>query len=124
MFDGIIAVDAKGKVELVNEAAARMLDLQGTRLIGRDVTEVVPNLRLRDVLDSGESQIGELQDAGSVRIITNRVPIKSGDEVVGAVATFQEVSRIVGGAPDAAGAGWTTVLRRDSALPISSAIRR
>ena len=26
VFDGIIAVDAKGKVELVNEAAARMLD--------------------------------------------------------------------------------------------------
>ena len=95
VFDGIIAVDAKGKVELVNEAAARMLDLQGPRLIGRDVAEVVPNSRLRDVLDSGESQIGELQDAGSVRIITNRVPIKSGDEVVGAVATFQEVSRIV-----------------------------
>ncbi len=95
VFDGIIAVDAQGKVELVNAAAARMLHLDAAAIVGCDVAAVVPNTRLGEVLISGESQIGELQDAGSVRIITNRVPIKAAGEVVGAVATFQEVSRIV-----------------------------
>lgn len=95
VYDGIIAVDAEGRLEIVNRAAERMLGIDAAGAIGRQATAVVPNSRLTEVLGTGKAEIGELQDLGKVHIVTNRVPIKDETEIMGAVATFQDVSRVI-----------------------------
>lgn len=94
-YDGIIAVDGQGKVEIFNAAAERIMGLAGSKVIGADVREAIPNTRLDEVLKTGRGEINEFQDIGEVRIVTNRVPVKDGDKVIGAVATFQEIARVV-----------------------------
>ncbi len=94
-YDGIIAIDAKGNLEIVNPAAERMLNINAEQAIGRRADLVIPNTGLNKVLRTGKAEIGELQDVGNVHIVTNRVPIKDETEIMGAVATFQEASRLI-----------------------------
>jgi propionate catabolism operon transcriptional regulator len=95
VYDGIIALDASGRLEIINPAAERMLSIKAAEVIGKEAASVIPNTRLHNVLRTGKPEIGELQDLGAVHIVTNRVPIKDDTEVMGAVATFQETSRVI-----------------------------
>lgn len=94
-YDGIIAVDGQGKVEIFNAAAERIMGLAATQVVGTDVRDSIPNTRLDEVLKTGRSEINEFQDIGTERIVTSRVPVKDGERVIGAVATFQEFARVV-----------------------------
>jgi len=94
-YDGIVAVDAAGTVEIFNQAAERILGIPAAKVLGKNVAEYIPNTRFDEILRTGQGEIGDLQDVGNARILTNRVPVKSGYEVMGAVATFQESSRVV-----------------------------
>ncbi|SMC32953.1 sigma 54-interacting transcriptional regulator [Sporomusa malonica] len=94
-YEGIIAVDENGKIDLFNHAAEKILGIKVEEVIGRKVVEVIPNTCMHEVLSDGQLHINEFQDVGDVRIVTNRVPINDGQRIVGAVATFQEASRIV-----------------------------
>ena len=95
VYDGIIAVDGSGQLEIMNPAAERMLGIDAVKAIGREASKVIPNSRLTEVLKTGIAEIGELQELGNVHIVTNRVPIKDEKEILGAVATFQDVSRVI-----------------------------
>lgn len=95
VYDGIIAVDSFENIEIVNAAAERMLGVDASTAVGKRASEVIPNSRLTEVLRTGSREIGEFQDLGNLRIVTNRVPVQVGAEVLGAVATFQDVSRVV-----------------------------
>ncbi len=94
-YDGIVAIDAQGKVEIFNSAAERLLGISARAALGQAVDAVIPNTKLSEVLKNGQPRIGEFQDAGSSRIVTNRMPFYDEEEVVGAVATFQDVSRVI-----------------------------
>lgn len=94
-YEGIIAVDENGTVDICNNAAEKILGVKAQEVIGRKVVEVVPNTRMHEVLSDGQLHINEFQDIGDVRIVTSRVPINDGRRIVGAVATFQEASGIV-----------------------------
>lgn len=94
-YDGIIAVDSSGRVEIFNKAAEQIMGLDAGAIIGKTVREVLPTTRLHDVLKTGKMEIGAFLDIGSTRIVTNRVPVRDEREVMGAVATFQDSSRII-----------------------------
>lgn len=95
VYDGIMAVDKDGQVDLYNKAAARILGLNPAAVLGQKAVEAIPNTRLDEVLKSGQTEIGDIQYVGDVRIVTNRVPVKDGQEVIGAVATFQDISGVM-----------------------------
>lgn len=95
VYDGIVAVDGAGQLEIVNPAAERMLGIEAAKAVGREASSMIPNSRLTEVLKTGKAEIGELQEFGNVHIVTNRVPIKAENEILGAVATFQDVSRVI-----------------------------
>lgn len=94
-YDGIVAIDSNGKIEIFNSAAERLLGIEAAKAVGRNVDTVIPNTGLSEVLRTGQLKIGEFQDVGNVRIVTNRVPFRDDTEVMGAVATFQDVSRVI-----------------------------
>lgn len=95
VYDGIVAVDAAGTVEIYNKAAEKALGIASDKVIGQNVVDVIPNTRLEGILRTGQGEIGEIHTIGNTKFLTNRVPIKNGYEMMGAVATFQESSKVV-----------------------------
>ncbi|MDT8901570.1 sigma 54-interacting transcriptional regulator [Anaeroselena agilis] len=92
--DGIVAVDEAARITLFNKAAEDIFGFGQEQAAGRPVADVIPNTRLPHVLSTGEAEIGELQIIGKRQIATKRIPIRTGDQVTGVVATFQEVSQL------------------------------
>lgn len=92
--EGIVGIDQDGVIRVFNPVAERLLGVSAAKAVGRRITEVLPNVGLDMVRESGRSELGMVQRVGNTLIVSNRVPITIGDEVVGAVFTFQDVTRI------------------------------
>jgi len=93
VHDGIIAVDDKGNTTIYNKMAEQIFGKTGLS-IGRHIEETIENTKLPEVIKTGRPQLGELQQVGNVVIATNRIPITVNNKVIGAVATFQDVTQI------------------------------
>lgn len=97
--EGIIMVDANGVITMVNLAAHEILSLPvHTELIGRNIWEVIPNTNLPQVMKSGEGQLDRPMEIRGKKAIVNRIPIRVGEEIVGAVSSFRlqsDIDRLV-----------------------------
>jgi transcriptional regulator with PAS, ATPase and Fis domain len=62
--------------------------------MGRPADQVIPSLSFADALQSGSQDIGEIVDFRHSKVMVNRIPIRVGGEIVGAVATFQDITKI------------------------------
>jgi len=93
-YEGIIAVDEKGTIALFNKSAKEIIKIPETQLIGAHIDEVFPEIGLSKVLQTGKEELETIQKVNETIISANRVPVFIGQEMVGAVATFQKVSRI------------------------------
>ena len=93
-YDGIIGMDKDGRITVFNPVAEKITGVAAEIAIGSFVDDVVENTRMNYVLKSGEAELGEIQRIGEVSIVTNRVPIVVEGEVLGVVATFQELDKI------------------------------
>ena len=91
-YEGIIAIDSEGKVTVFNEAAGRMLDRDPQRCIGRHVTEVIPNSRLVEVMNSAKAELREKHKIDKKTFLANRSPIVLGGRVIGAISVFQDIT--------------------------------
>ena len=93
-YDGIIGMDKDGRITVFNPVAEKITGVSAETAIGRLVDDVVENTRMNYVLKSGEAELGEIQHIKEISIVTNRVPIVVEGEVLGVVATFQELDKI------------------------------
>lgn len=93
--DGIIAIDGQGVVEIYNKAAEQIFGIEAIKVVGQQISKCIPSTRLDQVAVSGQEEDDEIQNIGDIQILTNRVPVRNGKEVMGAVATFQEFSKVV-----------------------------
>jgi len=91
--EGVVAVDGKSRITLLNTEAERLTGL-GQEVIGTRITEVLPNSRLPDVVATGRPEFDQEQLLRGRMILTNRVPIVVGGKVVGGVATFRDMSEM------------------------------
>ena len=65
-----------------------------TELIGRTIQEVLPNTLLPKVLETGERHLDRPMEIHGKKVIVNRIPIRVGEQIVGAVSTFRLQSDI------------------------------
>jgi PAS domain S-box-containing protein len=91
-YDGIIAIDSQGKVTVFNQAAGTMLGHDHERAIGMDVTDLIPNTRLPDILRSGKPELRQKYKEGDKTFVANRTPIFSNDGIIGAISVFQDIT--------------------------------
>lgn len=98
---GILFCDQEGIIRLVNKAYAALLDKAPNEIIGRAITELIPNTRAAEVIASGKQELGELCQLGqSQPVIVNRLPVKNSyGQVIGMIsqALFndpEELSRL------------------------------
>lgn len=93
--EGIIAIDNNLTITAYNKVAQSIFKIEADKIIGQRITKVIPNTKLDRVLVTGKSDFGDLKKVGqSTYIAINRVPIQIDDKIVGAVATFKDVTSL------------------------------
>jgi len=92
-FKGFLIIDREGKVASITKNYAEFLGFNDpTDLLGRNVEEVIPNTRMMDVINSGVPDLADVWNIHGETLIVNRMPLKIGGEIVGALAfiVFQD----------------------------------
>lgn len=95
-YEGIIIVDEKGCITMFNEAYENFIGVKREEMIGRRVEEVVENTRLHVIVKTGKSEIRQIQRIKGHDMICDRIPIREGNKIIGAVGKvlFRDVSEI------------------------------
>ncbi|MDP4159326.1 MAG: sigma 54-interacting transcriptional regulator, partial [Bacillota bacterium] len=96
IHDGIIVVDEKGKVTLINHAFADFLNLHPDKIIGRHVTDIMHKSRMHIVANTGVSETSDVLTIQGKPLIVSRMPIIREGDVVGAVgkAVFPQLAEV------------------------------
>ena len=94
--EGIVAIDATGRVTLVNDEALRLLDMEGKRdkLLERPIESVIPRTRLLEILSTKQAEYNQEELLNGVAVVMNRVPVNVEDRTVAAIATFRDRSEV------------------------------
>ncbi len=92
--EGIIAVDKNEKINVFNPMAEKIFKTNRHEALGEKINEIVFNTRIPRVMELREKELGKLLKTGDSHIAVNRVPIIINDQVRGAVATFQDVTKL------------------------------
>jgi two-component system, OmpR family, phosphate regulon sensor histidine kinase PhoR len=102
MIEGVIAVDGRDVILLLNARARSMFDLDATRGEGKPFLEVVRNTELHEVFRearaAGEGSVSnrEVRLVGPVnrRVEVNAVPLRLGGHEVGVVMVLHDVTEL------------------------------
>ena len=92
--DGIISVDKNGYISIINSTVEKLLKINCKDVIGRHIDDVLPELELTDIIDSGIGEMEVIKYVREKKIMVSNIPIKVNGEVVDAVALLQDVQRI------------------------------
>ncbi|MCF6095735.1 sigma 54-interacting transcriptional regulator [Thermovorax subterraneus] len=92
--DGIVAVDENGNITIYNNSAREIFKKEESE-VKKDHLDFIKFTKIKEVLETGEMQIGELQRINDDTIVVaNRVPIIVDGKIKGVVATYQDVTQI------------------------------
>jgi two-component system CitB family sensor kinase/two-component system sensor histidine kinase DctS len=98
IHEGIISINELGDVTLINESALKILgidEIDVSNARGKNVEDVFPTSRLTHILKTQKSEYDKEQIINGRVIVTNRIPIMNGDELLGAIATFRDKTDIM-----------------------------
>ncbi|KIL35948.1 histidine kinase [Cohnella kolymensis] len=96
IHEGIITVDKKGVITLVNQNALSILGTEDkSEIIGRPISELVPYMTPPEAIQKGLAEFdSELVVGGNV-VVVNRLPVKDRNgTVIGAVSSFRNKSEL------------------------------
>jgi PAS domain S-box-containing protein len=91
---GVIAVDKHGVITTFNKAAGKITGVAQQNAEGKMIGEVLSQDNTLAVVKSGRSQLGELLRIGRTMVLSNKVPVKVADDIMGAVETLEDVTKI------------------------------
>lgn len=91
--EGIIAIDAKGRITMMNTSARHMLGLQDN-YIPKSIIEVFPYTNMMRVLVDGQAQNDQEIRFHNKLFILNLLPIIENDKIVGVVASFRDKTEL------------------------------
>lgn len=89
--EGIIAVDARGYITLINAEAKRLI---GVTEAGGNSDELCPLLRMDTVLETGKPLNDIEIEQEEMTLLANVVPVKVQGRIEGAIATFRDKTEI------------------------------
>ncbi|MDR4887155.1 sensor histidine kinase [Fredinandcohnia sp. QZ13] len=91
--EGIIAIDNKGFITLLNNSAKQMLGISNES-INKPIAEILPNTRMLRVLDSNMVESDDEMIINNRVLIVNRMPIIENGKTVGVVSSFRDKTEI------------------------------
>lgn len=92
--EGIVGTASDGTITVLNPVASRVLGISPEEAIGKNISDVMPDVSMERLRTSERAEVAELSRIGPTAVISSRVPIKIKDEITGAVITFQDVTHI------------------------------
>jgi two-component system CitB family sensor kinase len=95
IHEGLVAVDANRRVRVVNDRAARLLDL-GADAVGRPVDEVTDDERVADVLAGRLPGSDLILLYGERVLVANHVPVRLDGRDLGGVTTLRDRTDLEG----------------------------
>lgn len=88
--EGVVAVDVEGRVTLINPAASEIL-LSGP---GKEIAHTPLLADLHKVLQTGEPIYDRELGCNGFLLISNTVPVRSQNAIVGAISTFRDKTEV------------------------------
>ncbi len=95
IHDGIVIADSEENVIYVNEANYRITGTQASEVLGKKVSEVVPDSHIPKVLATGSKLIGITTRVKDKDVISNIVPFIHNGKIEGAVSIFRDITEII-----------------------------
>lgn len=92
--NGLVTINANGEVVYVNRIAARILEVDEDKTIGKRIEELIPNTGLLEVMNSGLDEMNQSMTINGHTVFANRMAIRRGDRIVGAIGVFQDASEL------------------------------
>jgi len=93
IFEGIVIVDKKGIITMINQAYCEFLGVEAEQVVGKHVADVIPNTRMHVVAQGGKAEVADIQRIKENNCVVTRIPIVKDGERVGAVGkvVFKDV---------------------------------
>ncbi|HAT1577484.1 TPA: two-component system sensor histidine kinase DcuS [Raoultella ornithinolytica] len=88
--EGVVAVDVEGRITLINPAASEIL-LSGP---GKEIAHTPLLADLQEVLQTGEPIYDRELGCNGFLLISNTVPVRSQNAIVGAISTFRDKTEV------------------------------
>ena len=85
---GTIIVDDNGKIQYVSNNYCDFLKVEREFLIGKYVVDSIENTRMHLVVQTGISEMADIQFLRGYFVIANRVPIFENKKIIGAIGTI------------------------------------
>lgn len=94
VHEGIVAIDGFSRISIFNRAAEDIFGVRKENALGCLLQEAVPQCRLPLALKDKGPSTGQVLNVNGKNVVVNRAPVLIDNEVVGAVATFQNVAEV------------------------------
>ncbi|ADL12059.1 sigma 54-interacting transcriptional regulator [Acetohalobium arabaticum] len=94
VHDGVIYINQQEEIEIFNQKAEEIFEMKAKEAVGAKVEEKISNTKLNSILKTEDKHLNDLQDIVEKKIVTSRVPVKLDNEVIGALATFKDVTEV------------------------------
>ncbi|WP_371376223.1 sigma 54-interacting transcriptional regulator [Sporomusa aerivorans] len=96
LHEGIVVVDKDGYITRMNKAYGEFLALDPNSVVGKHVTEVIPNTRMHFVAQEGKAEVTDIQKIQNNTCVVTRIPIVKDGEVIGAVGNvvFKDIKEL------------------------------
>lgn len=91
----IIAVDEKGTINNINETAKTLLGIDEDAAIGRPIVQLIKDCPIHQVLRNQKPVHDRLGQIDNERYIFTYLPVMLDSDVIGAVSTFRELSKVM-----------------------------
>ena len=90
----VVLIDENARIKMMSESYKEVLGIESPE--GKFVWEVIENTRLHMILETGESEIGDIQMINGKRMIAMRIPLKENGKIVGAIGRvmFNDISEL------------------------------
>ncbi|UOY01974.1 sensor histidine kinase [Blastococcus sp. PRF04-17] len=92
--EGVVGLDTRGRVTLVNDEAIRLLRIPGDA-IGRTLEELGVDEEMRDALLTGQVERDRAVGSQGRVLVVNRLPISSRGRAIGSVTTLRDRTELL-----------------------------
>lgn len=95
--DGLIVIDAHESIQLMNKAAAKIMETDSYDAIGQPIRSIVKNSRLPKVLQNHQKEVNQkLTLENGKEIVVTRIPlINEKNRLIGAFAIFKDSNEVI-----------------------------
>ena len=93
-FDGIISLDKKNKITVINATCEKILGIKTKDIIGKKIEDILMRTSFSELINNKDTCFDEVIKHNNKLLAVNKTGIVLKNERVGSVITFQYVSKI------------------------------